>query len=190
MILIFFKTKRKLVGFLNHKICKFKIFELKKLYPKRILVDEELSFGKLFSINFDLSSSIVEIKKNVSFRDFCKIRSGENSKLEIGENVFFNNGCSINCLSDIQIGNDCQFGEDVKLYDHNHSYKNSEININKQGYTFGSIKIGSNCWIGSNVIILKGVEIGNNVVVGAGCIIYQSIPPNTTIINKQLLEVK
>ena len=41
----------------------------------------------------------------------------------------------------------------------------------KQGYSKGPIKIGSDCWIGSNVTILKGVNIGDNVIIGAGSII-------------------
>ena len=187
---ILFKLKRKLLGFLHLMLLIIKKFEIKKLYPKRFFCDSMFSFGSFFSIDFDLSSSVVIIKDNVRFRDFCKILSGKDSVLEIGKNVFFNNGCSINCLIKIIIGNDCQFGEDVKFYDHNHRYRNSEININEQGYILGAIKIGNNCWIGSNVVILKGVEIGDNVVIGAGCIIHKSIPSNTTLISKQAFEFK
>lgn len=57
--------------------------------------------------------------------------------------------------------------------------------IKKQGYTCKKIKIGNNCWIGSNVIILPGVEIGNNVVIGAGAIIAKNIPDNSTVIQKK-----
>jgi acetyltransferase-like isoleucine patch superfamily enzyme len=52
------------------------------------------------------------------------------------------------------------------------------------------IKIGKNCWLGSNVIVLKGVEIGNNCVIGAGCIIYKNIPAGSVVINNQELMIK
>jgi len=115
---------------------------------------------------------------------------GHNGHLKIGENCFFNNNCSINCLGEIEIGNDNQFGEVVLLYDHNHEYANKELLISEQGYKIGKIKIGNNCWIGSNVVILKDVEIGDNVVIGAGCIIFKSIPSNSLVINQQNLVIK
>lgn len=146
--------------------------------------------GKDFSIMLDASNSNVAICNNVTFRDYCQLRSGANGKLIIGANNFFNNNCSINCLSNISIGTNCQFGEGVKMYDHNHNHSDNKKQINEQGYTYGSIVIGSNCWFGSNVIILKGVEIGDNVIIGAGCVIYKSVPANAIVINKQNLEIK
>ena len=51
------------------------------------------------------------------------------------------------------------FGENVKVYDHNHCYKDRTRLIKEQGYTSAPIHIGEHCWIGSNTIILKGVTI-------------------------------
>jgi acetyltransferase-like isoleucine patch superfamily enzyme len=39
------------------------------------------------------------------------------------------------------------------------------------------IVIGSNVWIGCNVVVLKGVGIGNSAVVAAGAVVTKSIPP-------------
>ena len=164
--------------------------QLKSIYPNRFYYQEQFFFGKSFAIYFDISESNITLNKNIQFRDFCTIRSGTNSSLLIGKNVFFNNNCSINCLQNIQIGDDCQFGESLKMYDYNHKYQDKSLPIKTQGYSLGSIKIGNNCWVGSNVVILKGVEIGDNVIIGAGCIVYKSIPSNTTLINKQVLEFK
>ncbi len=114
-----------------------------------------------------------------------------NGTLTIGNRVFFNNHCSITCYHSILIGDDCQFGESVKFYDHNHEYRARDKRINQQGYSIGTIKIGNNCWFGSDVIILKNVEIGDDVIIGAGCIIHESIPSGSVIINKQeLIKIK
>ncbi|MBR4325856.1 MAG: acyltransferase [Bacteroidales bacterium] len=122
----------------------------------------------------------------------CKFRFGLNIVIDnkiaivkIGENCFFNNFCSINSLCKIEIGNNVIMGENVKIYDHNHKYKEHNVVINNQGFTCKPIKIGNNCWIGSNVTILKGVTIGDNCVIGAGCVIYKEVPSNTLVINKQ-----
>lgn len=92
-------------------------------------------------------------------------------------------------MSEISIGDNSQFGESVKIYDHNHQYRNLNLLINQQGYVKGKVIIGSNCWIGSNVVILKDVVIGDNVVIGAGCVIFKSIPSNSIVYNNQNLTV-
>lgn len=121
-------------------------------------------------------------------RDYCSISVLPGASLTIGNNVFFNNYSSINCLDNISIGDNSIFGEGVKLYDHNHKYGfNPEFSIDKTDFKTSPIVIGKNCWIGSNTVILKGVNIGDNCIIGAGCVIHKSIPPNTIIKNGQNL---
>jgi len=109
-------------------------------------------------------------------------------KIVIGENCFFNNYCSLASTNSITIGNGTLFGENVKVYDHNHIYADIDVPIKDQGYKHAPIVIGNHCWIASNVVILKGVTIGDNAVIGAGCIIHESVPANTVVIHKQQLE--
>lgn len=71
------------------------------------------------------------------------------------------------------------------MYDHNHCYKDTQRSIKEQGYTSAPIKIGSHCWIASNVVILKGVTIGDNCVIGAGCVIYKDVSEGSVVINRQ-----
>jgi acetyltransferase-like isoleucine patch superfamily enzyme len=128
------------------------------------------------------------IDEHVLLRDYCRVLVYPDSELTIGKRVFFNNYCSINCLDKIEIGDDTIFGEGVKLYDHNHLIeKGINIHIEKEKYSKSPIKIGRNCWLGSNVVILKGVTIGDNSVIGAGCVIHKSIPSNTIVKNNQTL---
>ncbi len=190
MLLFLFKAIRLFLFFLQKKKKELRIYFIKVLYHNRLLIHHSLDFGLFFGLYFDASDSSVEIGDNVQLRDYCQFRTGMNGKLKIGDRVFFNNHCSITCFNEITIGNDCQFGESVKFYDHNHHFRNKAKLMKQQGYSIGSIRIGNNCWFGSNVIILKDVEIGDNVVVGAGCVIYRSVPSNTIVINKQELVFK
>lgn len=123
------------------------------------------------------------IKENVACRKFCSFLMFPGASLIIGSNVFFNNGCSINCLGSIDIGDNSIFGEGVKIYDHNHAYhyENGILKFEREKFTIGSVKIGKNCWIGSGVTILNNVEIGDNVIIGANNLIYKSIPSNTIV---------
>ena len=40
------------------------------------------------------------------------------------------------------------------------------------------VRIGDNCWIGGNSVILPGITIGNNVTVAAGSLVTKDIPDN------------
>ena len=105
--------------------------------------------------------------------------------INIGDNCFFNRNCSMTSLGEINIGNDCIFGENVKIYDHNHKTDFTNGLFRKQGYVVGRVEIGSNVWIGSDVLILPNVRIGNNTVIAAGAIITKNIPDNVTYIQKR-----
>lgn len=121
------------------------------------------------------------------FRDNFHVYIEDEGILEIGKDCFFNNGCSITARKKISIGDNCIFGENVKIYDHNHCYQNRNQLIRTQGFKAADIEIGNDCWIASNVVILKGVHIGNHCVIGAGIVVYKDIPSNTLVIAKQNL---
>ncbi len=130
----------------------------------------------------------VSLGHRASFRNYIHILVGKKARLDIGDDFFMNNFCSINCLESISIGNHTLFGENVKLYDHNHAYETTpEFRISYSDFSTAPIRIGNNCWLGSNVTVLKGVTIGDNCIIGAGCTVYRDIPANTTVVNRQEL---
>lgn len=184
-----FKIFRKLDYFFHKTNVELKLYFHKVLSKGRFMFTSPFMIGDHLSINADLSETVIKVGRNLRVRDHFNITIGKNGLLEIGENCFFNNNCSINCLGKIEIGNNNQFGEGVLIYDHNHKYQDKTQLISNLGYSIGTITMGNNCWIGSNVIILKDVEIGDNVVIGAGCLIHKSIPANSVVKNQQNLLV-
>lgn len=127
--------------------------------------------------------------QGMRFRYSFKINIKAQGVLKIGRNCFFNAGCSINVHKNVIIGDDCILGEDVKIYDHNHCFNLKGMPVAKQGYSEGCVFVGNNCWIGSNVLLLKGCEIGNDCVIGAGCIISGNIPSGSLVTQKRNLEI-
>lgn len=79
------------------------------------------------------------------------------------------------------------FGDGVRIFDHNHKYSN--YHIEKIQFTADKITIGNNCWIGTNVVILKGVTIGDNVIIGANALIYKDIPANSIVTSQEELKI-
>ncbi|MBH2770194.1 acyltransferase [Serratia marcescens] len=110
---------------------------------------------------------------NVKFRNGCRIFA-DGGKISISDGCFINNDCSFNAKGRIEIGENTLFGEGVKIYDHNHRIGNSYV-VSKIEFDVSDVIIGRNCWIGSNVTILKGVKLADNVIIGAGSVVTKSI---------------
>lgn len=119
--------------------------------------------------------------KQVFWRSGFSIIIENDGQLVIGDHCLFNFNCSLNCLGEIRIGDHTILGEGVKIYDHNHRFNLRNANISDQGMSIGTVRIGRNCWIGSNVVILKGAEIGDNCVIGAGCVVSGKIPSDSLL---------
>lgn len=124
---------------------------------------------------------------NVICRNFENFRV-PSGKLILHDGVFINNSCSFNCMERIEIGAGTMMGEGVRFYDHDHVYTAEKIE--KWQWTTAPIRVGRDCWIGSNVTILKGVTIGDNTIIGAGCLVRNDIPANSVVYNDGNLCVK
>lgn len=119
--------------------------------------------------------------KNTTWRRNFLVMLEKEGKVLIGDNCFFNNDCTIGANKLVEIGEGTIFGENVKIYDHNHKFADLKKSIKEQGFSNGTVHIGCHCWIGSNVNILKNADIGNNCVIGAGCVISGKIEDNTIV---------
>lgn len=120
-------------------------------------------------------------RRGVSFRV-------EGGLLEIGTS-FFNQGCSVTAQNKIIIGDDCLFGPNVVIVDHDHDYSYID---NQRGnhWVMGDVVIGNNVWVGANTTILRGTTIGDGAVIGAGSVVKGNIADNTVIYPRQNQIVK
>lgn len=99
------------------------------------------------------------------------------AQIKIGNNVSFSNNVAIVANEQINIGDKCLIGDLVLIMDSDFH----EINPDKRhaGSGFSApIYIGTNVWLGSRVIIKKGVNIGDNSIVAAGSVVSGLIPAN------------
>lgn len=142
----------------------------------------------LFTLFFDREN--VQISWTVKFRKRFNYRFANDAEIKIGDNVFFNNDVSLNVLESLRIGNNTMFGENVKVYDHDHVFQDVNKPFSKQGYTKKGITIGSNVWVGANVLILKGVSIGDNSVIAGGAIVTKDVPANSLYMTKITSDIK
>lgn len=156
-----------------------KILIYKLIYWNRISFKSIPKLNKSFRIAIKKGSLLI-LKKNFRARNNVSFRIYNKGVVNIGKNCFFNDGCSINCQKNIEIGDNVIFGQNVMLFDHDHDYKH---NMNE--FVKKDIVIGSNVWIGANCIILKGVTIGDNVVIAAGTVVNKNIESNMLVYTKK-----
>lgn len=97
--------------------------------------------------------------------------------LQIGNNVGFS-GVSLYASKRIEIGNYCQFGGNVCIWDtdfHPLDYYSRRIH-NENDIKSKPIIIGNDVFVGANSIILKGTSIGDRSIIAAGSVVTKNIP--------------
>ena len=88
----------------------------------------------------------------------------------------------------LEIGNNVTISTNVKFVTHDNSAK---LIFGDRGDLFGKIKIGDNCFVGENSILLYGVELGNNIIVAAGSVVTRSFDEENIVdISEDDVEVK
>lgn len=99
------------------------------------------------------------------------------STIAIGARTAFSNNVSIIAMRHVQVGEGCQIGDMVTIFDSDF-HEVSPITRGRSAGEIASVTIGDNVWLGSRVIVLKGVTIGDNSVVAAGAVVTKSLPAN------------
>lgn len=94
--------------------------------------------------------------------------------IEICDGTHISNNCVI--ISEgpgIEIGQNCLIGPEVSIFD-------SDFHglVDRRQPMKSAVKIGNNVFIGSRVIILKGVHIGDNSTIAAGAVVTGEVPAN------------
>lgn len=83
----------------------------------------------------------------------------------------------------IEIGENCILTYGVSIVAHDYSWsvlrKSHGILAPTGG---GEVKIGNNCFIGLNTLILRNSTIGDNCIIGAGSVVCSTIPANSVAV--------
>jgi acetyltransferase-like isoleucine patch superfamily enzyme len=167
--------------------------------PKGIILGKNVRFFNLPKIQFGkflklgnyvylsgLGKDGIRIGNNVGIGDFSRIIVSTSlndigSHIKIGNNVGIGEFAYLGGAGGLEIGDECIIGQYLSCHPENHNYENIDISIRHQGVSRKGIKIGRNCWIGSKVTILDGVEIGDGCIIAAGAVVNKSFPANSII---------
>jgi len=92
------------------------------------------------------------------------------SRLQIGSDCGFNDGCIFDLAASLTIGNHVAVGHEVSFL----------TSLGPDGPAMAApIIVGDGVWLGARCKILAGVNVGAGAVIGAGVVVAADVPPNT-----------
>lgn len=146
----------------------------------------EMNIGENVTIKSSFLSNLVGLYS----RTIIVTRTKE-AKISIGNNVGIS-GATIYARKSIEIGDNTLIGGNVKILDNDFHPLEIEARNNdiKEKIIAKPIRIGKNCFIGCNSIILKGTELGEGCVVGAGAVVSGKFEKNSIIVGNPAKIIK
>ncbi len=100
-------------------------------------------------------------------------------ELIVGARTIFGHHCTVGAKESVRIGPDCLIAEMVSIRDSDHVVSGTDLPYREQGHVTAPVVLGRNVWLGSKVVVARGVHIGDNSVVGAGAVVTKDIPANS-----------
>lgn len=98
----------------------------------------------------------------------------------LGDNVYFNAGCTILDSGPVLLGDRAMLGPGVQIYcaDHHRDVARRAAGIERAR----PVTIGQDAWIGGGAILLPGVTIGVGAIVGAGAVVTHDVSDGVRVV--------
>ena len=145
----------------------------------------ELTIGNNVTVKSSFLSNLVGLYSRTII-----VTRAPGAYIRIGDNVGMS-GVTIYARKGIEIGENTAIGGNTKILDNDfhpiEAETRNKLLADKNGgdsdlVPSKPIKIGKNCFIGCNAIILKGTELGDGCVVGAGAVVSGKFEPDSVIV--------
>lgn len=153
-----------------------------------------VSFGYLNRI---IGGRYIEIGSGSSFGNNLRLEAiakyeGNiyNPKLIVGNNVAINQNFHCTCAKEVNIGSGTSITANCGVFDIIHPFEDIYMNPRAAQIITKPVKIGKDCLIGMNSVILPGTQIGNHCVVGANSTVSGVFPDYCVIVGSPARIIK
>lgn len=135
--------------------------------------------------DFSLVGKITTINKNIKLGHNVTIYPGcmffGDGIIEIGNNVDIGNNTIIYSSKNgggVYIGDNTMIAANCYIIDADHATHIDKL-IREQENVIAPVKIGKDCWLATNVTVLKGAIVEDGVVVGAKALVNGKLEKNS-----------
>lgn len=166
-----------------------------KVYYEPLFKSQCVHVGKNFKILRGTIQGIpylngklyIEIGDNVTLHSvitFSGSKVFDRPLLKIGNSSYLGSRVSISVANVVSIGDHCYIANDVIIRDndgHPRDYMERRNNYPVRKEDVKPVKIGNDVWIGSNVIVLKGITIGDRAIVATGSVVTKDVASDSIV---------
>lgn len=119
---------------------------------------------------------------NVRLAPTVSVRNG--ARISIGEGAEIGQGCNLwagDTEGRIDIGAHALLAPNVFVTASNYRFDDESGPVMHAGSNERDVRIGSDTWIGTGVVIVAGAHIGNGAIVAAGSVVTGAVPENSVV---------
>lgn len=113
-----------------------------------------------------------------TFRLIPPVYSEQGVNITVGRDVFINQGCTLNDIGGITIGDEVFIGPRVSLITSGHPLDPA---LRRSHITAAPIVIERGAWLCAGATVLHGVTVGEDSVVAAGAVVTRNVPAGVVV---------
>ncbi|MBN1341533.1 MAG: acyltransferase [Phycisphaerae bacterium] len=111
--------------------------------------------------------------------------------------IMLADGCTVmyrfqcNAARLVAIGRNVLIASNVLITDSDHVVEPGGVPVTKsRSLVTRPVRVEDNCWLGQNVVVLKGVTIGHDSIIGANSVVTRDVPPCSVAVGNPARAIK
>ncbi|MGD7706871.1 acyltransferase [Microlunatus sp. Y2014] len=101
--------------------------------------------------------------------------------LRIGDKCVLGRDVIINTYLDLEIGDAAIIADRCYLGDFDHRTDDTGVPIKDQGLVKSPVRIGADCWLGTQCVVVRGADLGTGSVAAALSVVRGTFPPGSIV---------